>query len=137
MQEKMPSLEECLSWLRATLRADEASGLGTVNMIAVISWVIENEIRERQYPSVIIHQSPWAINGSYVSEPVLERVRGGGVRLVIEVSEQTAVTLQRKWSLAIVPAPLDATDALVLATRGLASATNELGNLLKMLREKL
>jgi hypothetical protein len=75
----------------------------------------------------------WCLGLNYLSteQPVLEQLRGGRVRLVVEMSEMAAEALRRAFSLPLVPAPIDASEAIVRATHALAGATIELTSLIR------
>ena len=83
---------------------------------------------------VFFTERGWSFNGMSISEPVLEKVADDRFRFVTEVSYGAMLDLRKRFQLPVVPAPLDATEALVRATHSLASAAMEMTRLLKDLR---
>jgi hypothetical protein len=63
----------------------------------------------------------WCLGINYLStkHPILEQLSGGRTRLVVEMSDMAAEELRLAFSLPRVPAPLDASEAIVRATHAL------------------
>jgi hypothetical protein len=88
-------------------------------------------------PTIMLHKdSGWNFAGWTVGEPVLEQLTGDRVRMVIDVTGGAAHELRSKFQLALVPAALDATEAIVRATHALAGAAIEMTHVLKKITEK-
>ena len=80
--------------------------------------------------------SEWLVDiGLSCSIPIIERLSEHQARVVIEMSEMAALALRDKFGLCVVPAPLDATEAIVRATHALAGTALEMTHLLKDLQK--
>jgi hypothetical protein len=88
-------------------------------------------------PTIMLHKdNGWSFLGWTVGEPILEQLQGDRVRMVLDVTGGAASELRSKFQLALVPAALDATEAIVRATHALAGAAIEMTHVLKKMTEK-
>lgn len=74
----------------------------------------------------------WSWDGLTVALHI-EKLQGERSRVVVDMSDMAAEELQHKFGIMRVPAPLDATEAIVRATHSLASATDKLTDVLDKL----
>jgi hypothetical protein len=78
----------------------------------------------------------WLCDGFTVSL-CIEKLQGERSRVVVEMSDTVADEIRHKFGLMRVPAPLDATEAIVRATHSLASAADKLADVLNKPSEHL
>lgn len=74
----------------------------------------------------------WICEGFTVSL-CIEKLQGERSRVVIEMPDMAADEIRHKFGLVRVPAPLDATEAIVRATHSLASAADKLADALTII----
>jgi hypothetical protein len=79
----------------------------------------------------------WSCSGSAIGQPLLEKCADHRMRLVVEIGDGIlAADLRNDHALAVVPAAIDSTEALVRAAHELAGAALELKSVLREAREK-
>jgi hypothetical protein len=88
----------------------------------------------RNTPTLVFYKQDghWLFDGFAVL-PIIEKLQGEKSRLVLETSDSVAEAIRHKFSLMRVPAPLDATEAIVRATHSLASVADKLADVLDKL----
>lgn len=94
---------------------------------------------------LMLHEGHWSWNGhvvpfhSDIKDIVIERIDERRARLVVPlpIDEGVAELYRAKLGLMIVPAPLDATEALVRAVHSLAGAAIDMSEAAKLLRKSV
>jgi hypothetical protein len=78
----------------------------------------------------------WICDGFTVSL-CIEKLQGERSRVVVEMSDMAAEDIRHRLGLMRVPAPLDATEAIVRATHSLASVADKLADVLNKPSERI
>lgn len=84
-------------------------------------------------PSITFYKG-WSYDRWTISEPILEKLHGDLARFVVKMPLHVAEELRNKFEIALVPAAIDATEAIVRATHALAGATIELTETFREIR---
>lgn len=111
--------------------------LPCVDTLERLKHIVEHQAESQERALVLWKdsQNGWMHNFVQISEPVIEKVSETSFRLVAEIQYISVDRLRKKFQLPLIPAPLDATDAIVRATHALAGAALEMTQLLKDLQK--